>query len=148
MNNIFAYNYVGFEGETWKITICSGPVIINSEWKLLLHISSSTKKYQFIWGRLNDSESLQENALSRAKEVLGHSEISLILEAPLCIHWEILRDWKTEKLVLFHYKAKLTDESSIWDAVWKTLSEIKELEKQDMLSSKNVVIASKYFLEK
>ena len=81
------------------------------------------------------------------KEVLGHEELELTSDEPLCIHGEIERNWETEKLVLFHYKAKLCAWSSIWEAEWKTLDEILELEKQDMLSSKNVVTANKYFLE-
>lgn len=148
MNDIFSYDYIGLDKTDWKITICSGPVIIDQQWKILLHISSSTGKYQFIWGRLNDSESLQQNALSRGAEVLWHQDISLLSREPLCIHGEINRNWQVEKLVLFHYLAKLNDESSIWEAEWKTLEEIEDLQSKDMLSSENILIASKHFLEK
>jgi len=146
MNEIYSYDYTWLDWDDGKITICSGPVIINDEKKVLLHISSSTNKYQFIWGRLNDSESLQENVITRAAEVLWHPWISLVSETPLSIYGEIIRDWVKEKLVLFHYLARLDDENNIWTAEWKTLKEIEELSKNDMLSSNNILIAVKHFI--
>ncbi len=147
MAEIFSLPSKNLGGQDSQITLCSWPVIISPEGKILVHISSSTGKYQFIWGRLDDSSSLRETAVNKATEVLGHKNISLSDKEPLCISWEIKRDGVTEEIVLFHYKAKLEDENNIWEAEWKSLSEIEELWKQDMLSSENVLIASKYFLE-
>lgn len=148
MTEIFSYPYKNLDGSEWNTNLISGPVIINSSGKILLHIWSSTGKYQFIWGRMNDNSSLRENAINRAEEVLWHRNITLENLEPLCVTWEIERDWKSEKITLFHYQAKLDDETDIWEAEWKSLDEIEELWKQNMLSSQNIIIASKYFLEK
>lgn len=146
MTELFKYPYIWLDNSTWTLTHCSWPVVIHKD-KVLLHVSSSTGKYQFIWGRLNDELSLKDNAITRADEVLWHRDITLEWE-PLAILWEIMRDEKPETIILFHYKATLTDANDIWEWEWKTLEEILQLEKQDMISSKNIVIASKYFLEK
>ena len=144
MTQLFNYPYTWLDGSSWTLTHCSGPVIVHED-KVLLHIWSSTNKYQFIWWRLDDNLSLKENALKRAEEVLWHKNITLQWE-PFAILWEISRDEKPETIILFHYKATLADITAIWTWEWKTFEEILELEKQDMISSKNIVIASKKFL--
>lgn len=148
MTDIFSYPLNKLDGWNWKITICSGPIIISSQKTILVHISSSTDKYQFIWGRLDDTTSLRENAINRWEEVLWHKNITLSSDDPLCIAWEIERDWESEEVVLFHYEAILKDENEIWEGEWKTLDELEELSKKEMLSSENVLIASRYFLGK
>ena len=148
MTDIYSYDYSDLNWDNWKTTVCSWPVILDDDWKVLLHVSSSTQKFQFIGWRLADDVSLRVNAIMRAKEVLGHEELELTSDEPLCIFWEVEKDWEMQKMLLFHYKSKLREWASIWEAEWKTLDEILELEKQDMLSSKNVMVASKYFLEK
>ena len=71
MSTIFSHPYSDFAGHIGAFTISTGPVIVNqSEDKILLHISSSTNKYQFIGGRLDDSLSFRGNALIRAREVV------------------------------------------------------------------------------
>jgi hypothetical protein len=144
MTTLFNYPYIWLDESTGTLTHCSGPVVIHEN-KVLLHIWSSTWKYQFIWGRLNDTLSLRENAINTAEEVLWHRDITLEWE-PLSIIWEILRNGNPETIILFHYKAYLADINNIWSWEWKTLEEILNLEKQDMISSKNIIIASKYFL--
>lgn len=71
MSTIFSHPYSDFAGHNGGFTISTGPVIINQTGDtVLLHISSSTHKYQFIGGRLDDSLSFRENALVRAREVV------------------------------------------------------------------------------
>lgn len=144
MTELYQYPYIWLDETSWTLTHCSGPVIIES-WKILLHISQSTGKYQFIWWRLDDTLSLRENAIVKAEEVLGHRNI-VLEKSPLAIMWEIQRDNTTETLILFHYKATLKNTENIGSWEWKTYEEILELEKQNMISSKNIIIASKYFL--
>ena len=146
MTSIFSYPSKTFMWEDTQITLCSWPVVISHDKKILVHISSSTWKYQFIGGRLDVWLSLLENAYSRASEVLERNNIIISEVPPLCLHWEILREDQKEQLILFHFKASLKDESHTWEAVWKTLEELEELWKADMLSSNNILIASKYFL--
>lgn len=146
MTTLFNYPYIWLDDSRWTLTQCSWPVIINED-KVLVHISDSTGKYQFIWGRLSDEFSLKENAIATAEEVLWHRDITLQWE-PLSILWEIQRDWNPETIILFHYKATLADTNNIWKWEWKTLDEILQLEKKDMISSRNIVIASEYFLNK
>lgn len=146
MTELFKYPYIWLDEMIGTLTHCSGPVVIRED-KVLLHIWSSTWKYQFIWGRLNDNLSLRENAINTAQEVLWHRDITLEWE-PLAILWEITRDEKVETIILFHYKASLANTDNIWKWEWKTLEQIIELENKNMLSSKNIVIASKYFLNK
>lgn len=110
MVTLFTYASRNLEGVESYITLCSGPVIISQDKKILLHISSSTGKYQFIGGRLDTNISLKENALLRASEVLDAQNIVLEDHEPLSIHGEITRNGKKELLVLFHYKARFKNE--------------------------------------
>ena len=142
--NLFHNDYIDFDWNQWKITVCSWPVIFDEQWQVLLHVSKSTWKYQFIGGRLDDSLSLRENLFEKSLEVLWHSELEIINDTPLCILWDIQRDGKAEKVLLHHYKSELTSEK-IWSWEWKTLSEIEELSKHDMLSSPNILLAVKHF---
>ena len=148
MTTIMSYQYSWLDWEDWKITHATGPVIIDTKNRVLLHISSSTSQYQFIWGKLDDTLSMRENALVRAKKVLWHDQLELTDNDPLIIFWEMERNWEKEKLLLSHYKARLVDENNIWSGEWKTLEEIEALAIANMLSSPNVLIASKYFLNK
>ena len=144
MTEIYNYPYIWLNGTPWTMTHCSWPVIIHED-KILLHISRSTGKYQFIWGRLDDELSHRENAIIRAEEVLWHRDI-ILEHTPLSIIGEIGRNTNTEMLILFHYKAALQNPENIWEWEWKTLPEIEQLAKDDMLSSENVLIASTHFL--
>lgn len=71
MSTIFSHPYSDFAGHIGAFTISTGPVIVSQAGDtVLLHISSSTHRYQFIGGRLDDSLSFRENALMRAREVV------------------------------------------------------------------------------
>ncbi|MCB9802940.1 NUDIX hydrolase [Candidatus Nomurabacteria bacterium] len=149
MPNFFKYPAKNFKNQDIKISINSGPVIIGEDGRFLLHISSSTGKYQFTGGRLDDSKSPKENAIFRPKEDVG-LEVELIKNLnPLVISDEIERNGEKEKLVLIHYLAKLKDgfEPDLSRCSWFTLDEVKELEKNNNVSSPNILIGCKYFTQ-
>lgn len=148
MSVFFSHPCSDFSGLQWRITISTGPVIIDSYWlKVLLHISSSTGKYQFIWWRLDDNLSFRENALIRAQEVIGSNTIILNENNPTVLLDTIERDGKKENILLIHFKARIIDEVNIGDARWFTLDQIYDLRDQDIISSPNVLICSEYFLK-
>jgi hypothetical protein len=149
MSIFFSHPYSDFLWNTGLFTISTWPVIISSSWdKILLHISSSTGKYQFIWGRLDDSFSFRENALMRAKEVVWDNQIFLTEDDPTILLDTILRDGISEKILLIHYKAHIENELDIGDAKWFSLSEIENLHISWNTSSPNIIIASRHFLSK
>ncbi len=114
MSTIFSHLYSDFTGHIGAFTISTGPVIVNRDGdRVLLHISSSTNKYQFIGGRLDDSLSFRENALMRAREVVGNNNITLTEEDPTILIDTIVRDGKEEKILLIHYRAHIEDELDI-----------------------------------
>jgi ADP-ribose pyrophosphatase YjhB (NUDIX family) len=149
MTNIFSYPAKNFKNQEIRIGINSGPVIIGKDGKFLLHVSSSTGKYQFTGGRLDDNKSPKENAIFRPKEDLG-LEVELIenLE-PLIIADEIERNGNKEKLILIHYLAKLKNgfEPDLSRCAWFTLDEVQELEKNNNVSSPNILIGCKWFTQ-
>ncbi len=143
------YHQLGknFKGEDIFVTIASGPVIVNEDKKFLLHISESTEKYQFTGGRLNDSQSPQQNAINRPFEDLGLQVMLTEGVDPLIVTDEIERDGKVERLVLMHYVAIIPVDAEIGECQWFSIDEIRELEKQGQLSSLNVRIACEHFLK-
>ncbi len=149
MSTIFSHPYLDFSWNRGLFTISTWPVIIgNSGDKILLHISSSTGKYQFIWWRLDDSFSFRENALMRAREVVGDNVVVLTEDEPTILIDSIIRDGNPEKILLIHYKAHIQNEVNIWDAKWFSLPEIEELHSSGNTSSPNIIIASRHFLSK
>ncbi len=49
MTTVFSYPYRNFSEDIGNITISTGPVVVNKNRdKVLLHLSSTTGKYQFI----------------------------------------------------------------------------------------------------
>ena len=148
MSVIFSHPCSDFSGTSGKITISTGPVIIHSsDNTVLLHISSSTEKYQFIGWRLDDTLSFRENALLRAQEVVGSNQIILSDDTPVILLDIIERNGVEENMLLVHFRASLSDESDIGEAKWFTLDQIYELASQDMISSPNIVICSEHFLK-
>ncbi len=150
MTNIFNYSAKNFKNQDIKISINSGPVIIGEDGRFLLHISSSTGKYQFTGGRLDDSKSPKENAVFRPREDVG-LEVELIEKLePLIIADEVERNGEKEKMILIHYLAKLKDgfKPDLSKCAWFTLDEVKELEKNNNVSSPNIVIGCKFFTRK
>jgi len=145
MTTLFSYPYKNFSENSGNITISTWPVVINhSKDKVLLHLSPTTGKYQFIWWRLDDSFSPRENALIRAKEVVKNNLVVLRENDPLVLFDTIIRDDKKEEILFIHYEASIKDENDIWDAIWMSLDQIKNIQ----TSSPNVIIASKFFLKK
>lgn len=147
MPNFFKYPAKNFKNQATKISINSGPVIIGEDGRFLLHISSSTRKYQFTGGRLDDSKSPKENAIFRPKKDIG-LEVELIDNIdPLIIVDEIERDGEKEQMILIHYLAKLKNgfKPDLSKCAWFTLDEVKELEKNDNVSSPNILIGCEYF---
>ena len=148
MSVFFSHPCSDFSGWEWKITISTGPVIIHSSWeKVLLHISSSTWKYQFIWWRLDDKFSFRENALIRAQEVVWVNKITLTEDDPTVLLDTIERDGQEENMLLIHFKASIMDEDNICEAKWCTLDQIRDFSNQDMISSPNILICSEHFLK-
>ncbi len=146
---IHSYPCTLLDGQEEKITISTGPVIIDTSGeKILLHISTTTGKYQFIGWRLDDTISLRENALIRAREVIGSTLIMLDQVEPLILMGKIDREWREENILLIHYLASITDETQIGDAAWFTMEEIMLLDAENKTSSENIRIASEYFLRK
>lgn len=150
MSTIFSTPYQDFSGNKGKITISTWPIIMSQSGdKILLHISSSTGKYQFIWGRLDDTYSFTANALMRAREVVWDTHITLLDTLhPLILLDTIERDGEEEKLLLIHYPAHIDDEEAIGEGKWFSLDEIEALEHQGQVSSKNILIGSRYFLNR
>jgi hypothetical protein len=149
MATIFSHPYSDFSGNTGRFTISTGPVIVNQAGdRILLHVSSSTRKYQFIGGRLDDSLSFRENALMRAREVVWDNPITLTMDDPTILIDTIIRNELEEMILLLHYKAHIKDESDIWETRWLSLTEIEELHDNWNTSSPNILIASRRFLSK
>ncbi len=113
-HTIYAHPYTRFDGGKGQITVATGPIIISQDrMKVLLHVSSETRKWQFIGGRLDDEESLRSNALARAREVVGETPVSLFDAAPLIILDQIDRAGVKEDILLMHFQASISDESQI-----------------------------------
>lgn len=149
MTTIFSYPYIDLTEVSGKITISTGPVIVSKAWdKVLLHISETTHKYQFIGGRLDDNLNFRENAIARAKEVIGNNVITLSDTDPLIIKGTIERDGHDEDIILIHYLGSICDEESIENARWFSLNEVILLDAENKTSSENIKIASEHFLRK
>ncbi len=149
MSTIFSHPYLDFSWNKGVFTISTWPVVINSSGdKILLHISASTGKYQYIGGRLDDSLSFRENALTRAREVVWDNMITLTEDDPTILIDTIIRDTQPEQILLIHYRANIKDEYDIGESRWFSLSEIEDLHKNWNTSSPNILIASRHFLSK
>lgn len=147
MSIFFSHPYSDFSWEEGRMTISTGPVIIHSDTqRILLHISTSTGKYQFIWWRLDDAYSFRENALMRAREVVWENQITLAEAEPTVLLDTIIRDGIPEKILLIHYKASIQHEDDIHDAEWFTLEQIETLHQLEQTSSPNILFCSRYFL--
>lgn len=128
MTTFLSYPFEDFSGKSGNLTISTGPVIVDStRSRALLHISSSTGKYQFIGGRLDDAMSLQQSAIIRAREVIGENRITLWDTPPAVLLDTIVRNGVSEQILLIHYGASIQDESTIQNARWCTLAEVEDL---------------------
>jgi hypothetical protein len=147
MSIIYSYPCTTLYSAPEKITISTGPVIIDKKkGKVLLHVSPDTGKYQFIWGRLDDTLNFRENALKRAQEVIGDNPITLDATEPLIIFWTIEKEGYEENILLVHYLGTIEHEEDIGEADWFSLDEIILLDAENKTSSENIRIASQHFL--
>ncbi len=147
MSVIYSYPCTTLFWDQEKITLSTGPVIIDKKKeRVLLHLSEDTEKYQFIWGRLDDSLSFRENALTRAQEIVGDNPITLASSDPLILLGSIERAWDDENILLVHYLGTIEREDDIGEARWCTLDEVILLDSENKTSSENVRIASMHFL--
>ncbi len=149
MTTFFSIPTLDFSGEIHKLTISTGPVVMDhARNKILLHKSSTTLKWQFIWGRYDDSLTFRENALERAREVVGDNMVTLIdTEHPIILLDMIDRWWYEEQILLVHYSATIADEDDTWEAQWFSLDEIVMLDAKNETSSENIKIVSEHFLK-
>ncbi len=149
-NKMDLYRIKGYtlEGKKTKSTIASGPVIIRNQ-KVLLHKAPSTGKYQFVGGRLDDDLNPKTNAKYKPLVDLGLKVKIREDQDPLILLGTIQREGKQEHVVLIHYRGEIAENAKPTKGKygWYTLKEIKELQKQNQLSSSNVMIASEYFLK-
>jgi hypothetical protein len=129
-------------GKETRISLNSGPVIIDEDGKFLLHKADSTGKYQFTGGRLDDDFSLRANAKYRPAQDLGLAVRLVAGIDPLIIAGIIERDGAEEYTTLVHYLAEIDDRKQIrGDRQWFTLDEVRELDKKGETSSANVLLA-------
>jgi hypothetical protein len=149
MTTFFSIPTLDFNGGTRKLTISTGPVVMDhARNKILLHKSSTTLKWQFIWGRYDDSLTFRENALERAREIVGDNRVTLIdTEHPIILLDTMDMCGYEEQILLVHYSATIADEDDIWEAKWFSLDEIVMLDAKNETSSENVKIASEHFLK-
>lgn len=149
MSSFYSYPYTDFAEQSGKITLSTGPVIVNKEGtKVLLHISETTHQYQFIGGRYDDTLNFRENALACAREVTGENKITLSPKDPLVLLGEIIHQHDEEKIMLIHYLGSIEDEENVGEAQWFTHEEVTMLDAENKTSSENVKIATDFFLVK
>jgi len=145
---LFHFDASNFEGAQQKITIASGPVIFNEAGEVLLHRGHSNGKFQFIGGRISGDISIEQNVIQQAHDALGIT-IAIMNQTPFIVSDMIERDGKSEQLVLIHYAAEITagelDSEDEWG--WFSLDKINEMMKNDEISSPNILLASKHFVD-
>ena len=72
MTTFFCLPAFDFTGKEPQFTITTCPVVVdqNSE-KILLHMGTSTGRWQFIGGRYEDNATFRENAIAHGQKELG-----------------------------------------------------------------------------
>jgi hypothetical protein len=130
MSTHFQLPFSNFSGQSSLLTIATGPVILSQDrTRVLLHISSTTQKYQFVGGRLDDTLSFRDNALERAYEVISRENTISLDERDPCIFMDqIDQNGVNKTVLLIHYLAQIRDEVMVGDANWFTLNEVRVLE--------------------
>lgn len=150
MTTFFCLPAYDFNGEEHQFTIATCPVVIDRENKrILLHIGTSTQKWQFIGGRYSDEMTFRDNAILHGKKELGEgNEITLIdPENPVVLYDIIDLHGYEEKTLLIQYLANVSDEENVGRAKWFTLDEILILDAKNETSSPNVRIVAEKFLK-
>lgn len=79
---------------------------------------------------MDDRLSFRENALMRAREVVGDNSIELSDDNPTILFDMIQRDGKEEQILLIHYRASIANEEKLGNAEWFTFEQIEELDRQ------------------
>jgi len=97
------YNSVGKNGKQIKLTIASGPVIIEKG-EVLLDKHGEDSFWKFPGGALDENRSPRKNAVCEAKAELG---IDIELQsAPFVLVFEREKEGVKEYVILIHYLAK------------------------------------------
>lgn len=151
MTTFFCLPAYDFTGREHQFTIATCPVVIDSSnSKILLHVGTSTTKWQFIGGRYSDESTFRENAITHGKKELGeNNEITLVdPKNPIVLFDVIDLHGYEEESLLIHYKAKISDEENIGKSKWFSLEEILILDAKNQTSSPNVRIVAEKFLQK
>lgn len=151
MTTFFCLPAYDFSGREHQFTIATCPVVMDSTGtKILLHIGTSTKKWQFIGGRYSDEATFRENAIAHGEKELGEGNtLSLVdPENPVVLYDIIDLHGYEEKTLLIHYKAHISDEENTGCAKWFSLDEILILDAKNATSSPNVRIVAEKFLRK
>ena len=151
MTTFFCLPAYDFSGREHQFTIATCPVVVDSTGtKMLLHIGTSTQKWQFIGGRYSDEMTFRDNAILHGKKELGEgNEITLIdPENPVVLYDIIDLHGYEEKTLLIQYLAHVSDEENTGRAKWFSLEEILILDAKNETSSPNVRIVAEKFLKK
>lgn len=118
----------GLGGKLAKLTIASGPVIIE-DGKVLLDKHGADDFWKFPGGRLTDSISMKDNAKLKAKAELG-LEIDITTD-PYILTLEKEDDDTKEYIILIHYQAKrlgddITPGSHIKEWAWHDINNLPD----------------------
>lgn len=150
MTTFFCLPAFDFTGKEHQFTIATCPVVVdqNSE-KILLHMGTSTGRWQFIGGRYEDNATFRENAIAHGQKELGTgNQITLTdPENPVVLYDIIDLHGYEEKTLLIHYRASVSDEENTGKAKWFSLAEIEILDAKNQTSSPNVRIVAEKFLK-
>lgn len=97
------FDGVNKEGQPIKVTLASGPVIID-DGRVLLDKHGDDEFWKFPGGRLPDDRSIQETAIEQVKDELG---IKVDLKGePFIMAFDREKDGVKEYVVLIHYLAE------------------------------------------
>ncbi len=137
------YPALNGEGKNIKITIASGPVIIERG-QVLLVKHGKNNYWKFPGGRLRDDNSYQDNAKREAKEELG-IKVKLVGQSFVVVV-ERKEDGVKDYVVLIHYSAKrltkkITPGADIRQWAWH---DINNLPKD---CAENIKLAVKHFIK-
>jgi len=103
MSEFRDYNSIDKKGKPTKLTIASGPVIIEDN-KVLLDKHGEDPFWKFPGGALDENRAPKENAIFEAKSELG-IDIK-ILSKPFVLVLEREKKGVSEYVILIHYLAK------------------------------------------
>jgi ADP-ribose pyrophosphatase YjhB (NUDIX family) len=121
------YEGIGKKGEKIKITIASGPVIIENN-KVLLDKHGEDKFWKFPGGTQLDNSNFIDNAKREVKEELG-IEIKLIDDEPCVMCFTRKHNDVKEYVVLNHYLAKRVGEvkpgRDVREYVWMDVNSLR-----------------------